>query len=138
MSVNQTKFVIDTNILIYYLNKSLPETVKSHVDKAILSGCTISIITRIEVLGWQGHTENSTIAAHNFLSLFDEISLNQTVANCCIELRQRYKIKLPDAIIAATAFVNGYTLMTRNTDDFTRIEGLNCFNPFLTSLGYLK
>jgi predicted nucleic acid-binding protein len=44
--------VIDTNILIYYLNQQLPESVKAVVDKSILSGCTISIITRIEVLGW--------------------------------------------------------------------------------------
>jgi len=48
--------VIDTNILIYYLNEQLPEAVKTQVDNAILSGCTISIITRIEVLGWQRHS----------------------------------------------------------------------------------
>jgi hypothetical protein len=59
--------VIDTNILIYYLNQQLSELVKAQVDKAILSGCTISIITRIEVLGWQGHTEQSLIAARALL-----------------------------------------------------------------------
>jgi predicted nucleic acid-binding protein len=99
--------VIDTNILIYYLNQQLSELVKAQVDKAILSGCTISIITRIEVLGWQGHTEQSLIAARALLSLFEEINLNKAIADCCIELRKTYKIKLPDAIIAATALVGG-------------------------------
>lgn len=43
--------VIDTNILIYYLNQQLPESVKAAVGEQLLSGSTISIITRIEVLG---------------------------------------------------------------------------------------
>jgi predicted nucleic acid-binding protein len=122
--------VIDTNILIYYLNEQLPESVKTQVDNAILSGCTISIITRIEVLGWQGHTEQSLIAARALLSLFEEISLNPIIADCCIELRKTYKIKLPDAIIAATALVQEKTLMSRNEDDFIKIAGLCLFNPF--------
>jgi toxin FitB len=122
--------VIDTNILIYYLNEQLPESVKTQVDNAILSGCTISIITRIEVLGWQGHSEQSLIAARALLSLFEEISLNPAIADCCIELRKTYKIKLPDAIIAATALVQEKTLMSRNEDDFIKIVGLNVFNPF--------
>jgi predicted nucleic acid-binding protein len=122
--------VIDTNILIYYLNEQLPEAVKTQVDNAILSGYTISIITRIEVLGWQGHTEQSLIAARALLSLFEEISLNSAVADCCIELRKTYKIKLPDAIIAATAVVQKQAVMSRNEDDFIKISGLKVFNPF--------
>ena len=122
--------VIDTNILIYYLNQQLPESVKAAVDKSILSGCAISIITRIEVLGWQGHTEQSLIAARSLLSLFEEISLNQTIADCCIEIRKTYKIKLPDAIIAVTALVQKQTLISRNTDDFIKIVGVELFNPF--------
>lgn len=124
--------VIDTNILIYYLNQQLSELVKTQVDKAILSGCTISIITRIEVLGWKGHTEQLLIAARALLSLFEEITLNKEIADCCIELRKTYKIKLPDAIIAATALVQKQTIMSRNEDDFIKIVGLNVFNPFLT------
>ena len=88
--------VIDTNILIYYLNQQLPESVKAAVDEHILSGSTISIITRIEVLGWQGHTEQSLLAAKAFLSLFEEINLHQAIADCCIQIRKSYRIKLPD------------------------------------------
>jgi toxin FitB len=122
--------VIDTNILIYYLNQQLPQSVKEVVDKSIFAGCTISIITRIEVLGWQGHTEQSIIAARALLSLFEGITLNQAVADCCIQIRKIYKIKLPDAIIAATALVQKQTLMTRNTDDFIKMTNMKLFNPF--------
>ncbi len=126
--------VIDTNMLIYYLNQQLPEAVKVKFDNSILATSTISIITRIEVLGWQGHTEQSMLAARTLLSLCEEISLNKTIADCCIQLRQRYKIKLPDAVIAATALVKNQKLMTRNSDDFINIEGLRLFNPFLYNL----
>lgn len=125
------KMVFDTNILIYYLNRQLPESVKMDVDQSILSGsCFMSIITKVEVLGWQGHTNESLMAAREFLSLIEEIELNQTIAECCIQIRNTYKIKLPDAIIAATALVRKQTLMTRNEDDFVKIAGLKVFNPF--------
>jgi predicted nucleic acid-binding protein len=102
-----------------------------HVDQIILSGdCFMSIITKIEVLGWQGYTNESLISARGLLSLIEEIELNQAIAECCIQLRNTYKIKLPDAIIAATALVQKQTLMTRNEDDFVKIVGLKVFNPF--------
>ena len=121
--------VIDTNILIYYLNKQLPESVKMQLDEMILSGSSMSIITKIEVLGWQGHDKESLEKARALLSLFEEFALNQVIADCCIQLRMDYKIKLPDAIIAATALVNDKVLVTRNVDDFVKVKGLEVFNP---------
>ena len=60
--------VFDTNILIYYLNRQLPESVKMYVNQSILSGDGfMSIITKIEVLGWQGHTNESLISARGLL-----------------------------------------------------------------------
>lgn len=121
--------VIDTNILIYYLNKQLPESVKMQIDEMILSGSSVSIITKIEVLGWQGHDKESFEKARALLSLLEEFALNHTIADCCIQLRSDYKIKLPDAIIAATALVNDKVLVTRNVDDFVKVNGLDVFNP---------
>jgi predicted nucleic acid-binding protein len=46
-----------------------------------------------------------------------------------IEIRKAYRIKLPDAIIAATALVNDYTLVSRNLGDFEKIEGLTVIDP---------
>ncbi len=45
-----------------------------------------------------------------------------------IEIRRKYKIKLPDAIVAATSLCNHLTLTTRNTKDFERIEELEVIN----------
>jgi predicted nucleic acid-binding protein len=47
-----------------------------------------------------------------------------------IELRKKYRIKLPDAIIAATAIVHELTLITRNTPDFKSINGLKLLSPW--------
>ncbi|WP_151088219.1 PIN domain-containing protein [Hymenobacter baengnokdamensis] len=46
-----------------------------------------------------------------------------------IQLRQQYKVKLPDAIIAATALVHGLPILTRNTRDFKAFTDLVVLNP---------
>ncbi|WP_394330468.1 PIN domain-containing protein [Spirosoma radiotolerans] len=52
------------------------------------------------------------------------------VADKTIDLRKRdKKLKLGNAIIAATALVYGFTILTRNTKDFRHIDGLDCINP---------
>ena len=56
-------------------------------------------------------------------------SLTEPIINRAIELRKSYKTKLPDAIIAATALVNDFTLVTRNVKDFDKIKGLAVINP---------
>ena len=48
-----------------------------------------------------------------------------------IELRQQFRIKLPDAIIAATALVYDLTLITRNAVDFKNIAGIKLINPWM-------
>jgi hypothetical protein len=50
-------------------------------------------------------------------------------SNAVIALRKLIKIKLPDAIIAATALVHNLTLLSRNTHDFKNVPGLTVLNP---------
>ena len=47
-----------------------------------------------------------------------------------IELRKKHKIKLPDAIIAATAIVNNFTLISHNFNDFQKITELNFIDSY--------
>jgi predicted nucleic acid-binding protein len=48
-----------------------------------------------------------------------------------IQLRRSYRgLKLGDALIAATALVNNFVLITRNTKDFHQIIGLKVINPY--------
>lgn len=58
------------------------------------------------------------------------IGLDEDVIASTIRVRKQYRIKLPDAIIAAPAIANGLTLITRNTKDFSGIEYLKVVNPY--------
>ncbi|NBC84509.1 MAG: PIN domain-containing protein [Bacteroidetes bacterium] len=119
------EYLIDTNVLIEYIGNLLPEKSYSFISGIIDQQFTISVINKIEVLGH--NTAGKDI--EDFIGLADIIELTEEITNKTIELRKQYKTKLPDAIIAATALVNELTIITRNTKDFEKIEGLEVLNP---------
>ena len=122
--------MFDTNLLIYYLNASLTKSARQQVDKIIEVGAFISVITRIEVLGWTNHTEQSLKSTEELLSILNEQDLNEEIVKLCIYVRQLTKLKLPDAIIAATALHLDLPLITRNIKDFQKVADLKLINPF--------
>ena len=67
------------------------------------------------------HQEQRTRMA---LSTFNIINISQDIAERSVALRQEYKLKLPNAIILATAQLHRLELITRNTKDFTGIPGV--------------
>lgn len=115
--------VFDSNILIYHLNEVLPPDALASVEAWISEGAMISVITRIEVLGYP-QTDDQFQQAARLLAYFDEISLHEPIVQRTITLRQQSRIRLPDALIAATALCLGFPLVTRNTHDFRAIEDL--------------
>ena len=58
------------------------------------------------------------------------IELEHAIKFKTAEIRKVHRIKLPDAIIAATALVFGLTLLTRNIEDFKNIPDLDIVNPW--------
>jgi predicted nucleic acid-binding protein len=106
------KALFDTNLLVDYLN-AVPEArteFQHYTEKAI------SIITWMEVMvGADGDLEAPT---RNFLNSFDVVSVDEQIAERAVGLRRSHRIKLPDAIIWATAQVHAMLLVTRNTKDF--------------------
>jgi hypothetical protein len=107
-----TPVLFDTCILIDYL-RGIPQAraeCDQHADRAI------SIITWIEVLA--GATADNEDDTRTFLLNFYPVLLMPEVAERAIAIRRTNKIKLPDAIIQATAEVEGRVLITRNTRDF--------------------
>lgn len=60
----------------------------------------------------------------NALNAFEVIDITQEIAERSVNLRQEYGIKLPDAIILATAQIQRRELVTRNTKDFAGIPGV--------------
>jgi hypothetical protein len=105
--------LFDTNILIDHLNA----VSAARAEFARYRGKAISIIAWIEVL--VGAKPGSEAATRSFLDQrFDVIGLDERVAERAVELRKQHRLKLPDAVIWASAQVHGMLLVTRNTKDF--------------------
>ena len=120
------RFLIDTNILIDFQNGIIPAKELTQIKKIIDDDFIISFITYIEFLGYS----NVPKSLEEFVSLAEVIEINKRVIDQTILLRKSYQIKLPDAIIAATTIVSDFTLISRNTKDFGRIQGLKFLNPY--------
>ncbi len=58
------------------------------------------------------------------------MAVTSSVVDQAIQIRRSVRIKVPDAIIAATALESGAVLITRNEDDFRAVENLDVFNPW--------
>lgn len=69
-------------------------------------------------------------ATTDFINLACVLELDRNVVDKTIELRKIHKIKLPDAIIAASALVFDLTLITSNASDFKNIRKLKMLNPW--------
>jgi predicted nucleic acid-binding protein len=104
--------LFDTNILVDFLS-AIPQA-REELNR--YSRKAISIITWMEVLvGAQPDVEPATRA---FLRGFDVIALDDEVAGRAVELRRDYRLKLPDAVIWASADVHSMLLVTRDSKDF--------------------
>ncbi|MBS1530058.1 MAG: type II toxin-antitoxin system VapC family toxin [Bacteroidetes bacterium] len=84
------------------------------------------MINKIELPGFKQVPEQIILFIENsFVIGLDDAIVTQTIS-----LRKEYKIKLPDAIIAATALILDLTLVTNNITDFKKITGLKLLNPY--------
>ena len=107
-----SKVLFDTNILI------------DHMSGIVMAGAefgryqdrAISIITWMEVLA--GATQHDEPRIRIFLNQFKRIELDETIASEAVSIRRTLKIKLPDAIIYASARLHSRVLITRNARDF--------------------
>ncbi len=122
--------ILDSNMIIYHLQDALEEKEKEFMIEVLSADAYISVISRIEVLGWRGHTDESLEKAQKFLNGLSEIPLREEIIATCIRLKQSLAVKLPDAVIAATALWLSIPLMTRNTEDFKHVPDLQLFNLF--------
>lgn len=104
--------VIDTNILIDYL-QGVPDAAN---ELAAYATPAISVISWIEVMVGSSPPTEPVVRA--FLASFEQLPISARVSELAIQLRKSNRIKLPDALIWATAQANGCLLVTRNTRDF--------------------
>jgi predicted nucleic acid-binding protein len=101
------------------------------VDNLLRDGLPfISAITEIELLCWKTATEKDIEILHEFINDVQIIELEKSIKFATAEIRKSHRIKLPDAIIAATALVYDFTLVTRNIRDFKNIQKIKLVNPW--------
>jgi predicted nucleic acid-binding protein len=123
------KYLIDSNIIIYFVNNELPQKSLSKISMILKESFIVSTISNIETLGWYNISEKDQANLDDFLSNSTVIYIDKLIEYKAIEIRQQKKMKLGDSIIAATALVNDLTIVTRNETDFYGL-GLTIYNPF--------
>lgn len=123
-------YLIDSNIIIYSYSNEY-----EYLRELIINDqCTISEISRVEVLGYSKIKKEED---EYFRDIFEYVTLilpNQEIFNQAITVRKLYNLKLGDSLIAATALVNDLVIYTRNLSDFKRIKGLNTYNPISSEI----
>ncbi len=112
-----TNFLVDTNILIY-LQNGIPS-----IEQYLNAEFFISDITVLEYLGVKGISEEQLHARKLVIEACHIINFNPTIRDVAIEIKQKHQIKIPDAIIAATAIENKKVLLTADKD-FKKIRDL--------------
>ncbi|MFL6234177.1 MAG: type II toxin-antitoxin system VapC family toxin [Thermoanaerobaculia bacterium] len=118
--------LLDSNIIIYSAqpeNEFLRQLIAERAP-------AVSAVSYVEVLGYHRITETERRFFEAFFAEARVLPLAQPVLDEAVRLRQAKKIKLGDSLVAGTALLHDLTLVTRNIDDFTGIEGLRLLNPF--------
>ena len=105
--MNGDRLVADTNALIYFLEGD--QTAISLLDGMEVF---ISFVSELELLGSKKATTDQLKKVERLLSDVTIIDINQHVKELVIMLRKRHAIKLPDALIAATAIHMNLPLVT--------------------------
>ena len=110
--VSGIKVLLDTNVVIGLVkgNDSLLNLLQKF--QLAISDCSYSFITRIELLSFPNITETEIQEITAVLVAMQYLPMTQAIENTTIQLRRRYNLKTPDAIIAATAKVHKLELLT--------------------------
>jgi hypothetical protein len=106
------KYLLDTCFLIG-LQQRYPDAIAIVQAKQLaLRDCAFSVISRIELLSYPNLTATDENTIRAMLGQMTCLPLSQTIEEYTIMVRRSKKVKLPDALILATAKVHGLTLLT--------------------------
>lgn len=116
--------LFDSTIVIDALlgRSAAAELLDAHADRAI------SVVTWIEVL--TGSPEGEIANTRRFLRAFTRVDLTEAVADEAAALRRRHRLRLPDAVILASAALHGRVLLTRDAKDFERLGRPDVVVPY--------
>ena len=119
-------YLLDTSAGSKYIQSLLSEKAADLMDVAVEAGSMMLVVTRMELLSWVTRSPELDDDIREFIATSTIVDLSEPVIQQTIRLRRHYRgLKLPDAIIAATAIVNNFTLLSTNDTDFEKLTDLN-------------
>ena len=128
--MGQQNYLIDTNTAIEYIGATLPEKSLNLLDTIIDDSFFLSVINKIELRGFYGLNREEEQKFNQLIESSTLISLEDAIIERTIALRKATRIKLPDAIIAATALEYDLTIITRNIKDFEQLPDIQLINSY--------
>ena len=123
------RYLIDTCAVIKYLTIVFPPNGISFMDYIVDEESVISFISEIELQVWNPPDPSDIEIYKDFISGSNIITIEDSIIKKTIDIRKNHKLKIPDAIIAATAMVNNLILVSDNDKDFLKVPGLKYKNP---------
>lgn len=125
--MNGNKAILDSNVIIDF-SKGKLEINRIAENYPYFY---ISIISYIELLGYNFANKKEQSLIENILKHLPIINIDLMIANVAINYRKKNKIKLPDALIISTAKILEADLITSNVRDFINIDTkVNIINPY--------
>lgn len=117
-------YVLDTNVILYYAQDEAQAVAR--IDTLFASNALIyvSAASVIEAFSPAVLPHGERLAIEGILRGLIFVPVDMMIARQSADLRSLYRLKLGDAMIAATALFTGSTLLTRNIRDFKRVPGL--------------
>jgi hypothetical protein len=119
-------YLLDTNSVIYFFNgeKKIADLIEKAKDDIV-----ISFITKIELLSFDIEDQATEKKVRQFLNEIRVILLDDDIITATIEYRKKLKLKIPDAMISATAKVLGLTLITADKVLSKKLTGIKITSP---------
>jgi tRNA(fMet)-specific endonuclease VapC len=125
----EERYILDSSAVIKYLNETFPVVGIRFMDELVDRECVISFVSEIELQVWQPANLADSAIYSAFVSSSTILGISPLLIEEAIRIRRTYNIKLPDALIAATAIVNDRILIADNDKDFTKVTTLRYINP---------
>ena len=123
------KYLLDTNFILGLLSAQ-PEVLSAVAARDLLiSECAFSAITRMEILGFAGLEREEESLIRQKLARMTYLPLTRAAEDVAISLRKTSKIKLPDAVIAATAICEALILLTMDKHLQNVLAGARLTHP---------
>ena len=117
-------YLLDSNILIGFLNGSQKEIKWVMAEKQNGSFLGYSVISKIETLSLYNLSEDKIQEIEKFFNIFNQAYLSDEVVSLSARLRRNLKLSIGDAIVAATAISKRATLVTNDKVLVKKVKNL--------------